>query len=317
MDKYITEASMSDSFIYQTFNGANNILEKIIKYNKNSVLIEKDNIEEQYIQMRKMRISPLSDKVLDAFDNKDIEILYSSTVKIGNSIPFIIRKNESGRIVATIYITGFTSVGKDGYLSIPAKQLYALLESAYVALKLQLYPANITRNSKLMVICMDVYEQIILKILNKDYALTLDKPLFEKVRYSIKKFFLTKLWGLTNKQVIETYAKNHLKDMSTFDEDMIEDTYDRYGITSVDTLFTFLSTLSPRLSEINIRFFIERYIHTYHGSSILAIDYLPYVFYVIINTILSSFLIGHSSLSAIMKEIKDINKFYVELERII
>lgn len=317
MGDIILESSMEDSYIYKTFNASNSLLEKLIKYIKTSTALDSSYFEEQYMQIKKSSVSPLSKKVIEAFDNGQIELLYSREEKIGISIPFIVRKKPDGKIVSTIFISSFSTINSDNDLTIPVKQLYALMETAYVALQMQMYPMKIQRNIGLMKICSSIYTQMMIRILNKEFAITSDKTLYEKVQYAFTRFFLGKVWEYPNEELVKGYAKQELKVLNGMDLDMLETEYTDSDIKDFNELLRFVSSLSPRMKELNGRYFIEYYIKTYHGASILSIDYLPYVFFVIINTILSSFLISQTALNDIVKNTRDINKFYPELSKTI
>lgn len=316
-EKFYMESSIEDSYIYKSFNASNSLIQKIVKYLKTSVALDKSYFEEQYMQMKRTSISPLSRRVIEAYDAGKIELLYSRETKIGTSIPFIVRKNEKGQVVVTIFISTFSVLDKNDNLTIPVKQIYALMESAYVALQLQTYPANITRNVSLMKLCASTYVEMLMRILNKEYALTLDKPLYDKVTYSLKKFFLTNIWNYPNKDLIESYASTDLKFIEELDLSLTKQAYNDVEIKDINDLLNFIKTLSPRMKDLNTRYFIERYVNTYHGSSILSIDYLPYVFFVIINILLGSFLISQAALNDIIKNINGMQKFYPELAKII
>lgn len=317
MSKYLKESSMEDSFIYKSFNASNGVVEKLVKYIKTAVLLDSSFIEEQYMQIKKLSISPLTQKVIEAYDNGDIELLYSRDVKIGTSMPFIIRRNASGKIVATIFIATFGVVDKDNNMNIPVKQLYALMESAYVALEMQKNPTKIQRNAGLMRICASVYTAMFMRILNKLYALTTDRALHDKASYAITRFFLERVWEYPNTGLIESYATADLKYIEQLDLDLTKQGYDSAQVKDLNDLILFVKTLSPRMGDLNTRYFIEQYVNTYHGASIMAMDYLPYVFFVIINIILSSFLISQTALNDLIKNIKGINKFYPELSKMI
>jgi hypothetical protein len=69
------------------------------------------------------------------------------------------------------------------------------------------------------------------------------------------------------------------------------------------------------MQSLTVRYFVERFLNTYGGSSILAIDYLPYVFFMIQNTLAGGFLVSQTTLSDIVKNTKDIRKFYPELSK--
>ena len=316
-DLFLQESSMEDSFIYKSFNASNSLIEKIVKYIKTAVLLDTSYFEEQFSQMNKSFISPLSAKVIDAYKEGNIELLFSRQTKIGTSIPFIIRKNEKGKIVATIFIATFATIDKNNNLVIPVKQLYALMESSYIALQIQVNPTKIQRNIGIMKLCNSVYTEMIMRILNKEYAIALDKVLYDKCWYTISRFFLTNIWQYPNKDLIDSYASNELKNIEELDLDLTRDGYDDADIKDVNDLLTYMRTLSPRMSNLNTRYFIERFVNTYHGSSILSIDYLPYVFFVIVNILLGSFLISQTALNDVIKNIKGMNKFYIELSKII
>lgn len=316
-DLFLKESSMEDSYIYKSFNASNSLIEKLVKYIRSGVVLDTSYFEEQYMLMKKTAMSPLSPKVIKSLDEGNLELLFSREVKIGVSVPFIIRKNESGKVVATIFIASFATLDSNDNLNIPVKQLYALLESAFIALEMQKYPAKIQRDTVLMKIVESVYTQMFLRILNKLYALSLDKELYDKVTYCLNRFFLTNLWEYPNAEMIESYAAIELKYISQLDLDLVRTGYTNAEIKDINGLLSYLATLSPRMKELNTRFFIENYVNTYHGSSIMSIDYLPYVFFVITNTILGSFLISKNPLSDIVKSTKGINKFYVELAKIL
>ena len=316
MSTHVFESTMEDSFIYKSFNSGNGVVERLVKYLKTAAVLDKTFIEEQYIQMKKLSISPLAQKVIAAYDVGDIELLYSRETKIGTSMPFIIRRNGN-KIVATIFIATFGVIDKDDNLTTPVKQLYALMESAYVALEMQKNPTKIQRNVGLMRICANVYADMFMRIFNKLYALTTDRGLHDKVYYAVTRFFLEKVWEYPNVGLIESYATADLQYIEEFDQQLVKQGYDSAQVKNLNDLMLFIKTLSPRLADLNTRYFIEQYVNTFHGASIMAMDYLPYVFFVIINIILSSFLISQTALNDLIKNVKGINRFYPELSKTI
>lgn len=316
-DLMMNESTIEDSFIYKSFNASNGLIEKIVKYIKTGVALDSTYIDEQYSQMKKISLSPLTQKVVESYDKGEIELLFSRETKIGTSIPFIVRKSSNGKIVATIFIATFANIDKNDNLNIPVKQLYALMESAYVALQMQINPMKVQRNIGIMKVCLSVYNQMFLRILNKEYALSLDKVLYDKVSYCINRFFLERIWEYPNKDLIESYSSVELKFIESLDLDLLKTGYTDSDIKDINDLLMFIKTLSPRMNDLNTRYFIERFVNTFHGSSIMSLDYLPYVFFVIINVILGSFLISQTALNDIVKNTKGVNKFYIELSKTI
>nr|DAK53816.1 MAG TPA: hypothetical protein [Caudoviricetes sp.] len=314
---YVCENTMEDSLVYKTFNQANGVVDKIVKYLSSGVPLDKSYIEDQYAIIRRgAGISPLSQKVLEAFNNGDIEIIWNNTEKVGVAMPFIVRRKSDGKVVSTIFINAFATIKDDSILVIPAKQLYGLMEGAYIALKLQTDPVKVMKNAELMMTTASVYTEMMARILNKEYALTLDKVLYDKVCYCIKRFYLECVWEYPNTGLVSNYASSDLKYIQPFDLDALDATYSKMEIKTIANLLEFVKSLSPRMSDLNLRYYIERFIKTYHGSSILSIDYLPYVFFVITNVVMSTFLVSQTALNDIIKNTKNINRFYSELARV-
>ena len=314
---YVCENTMEDSLVYKTFNQANGVVDKIVKYLSSGVPLDKSYIEDQYAIIRRgAGISPLSQKVLEAFNNGDIEIVWNNTEKVGVAMPFIVRRKSDGKVVSTIFINAFATIKDDSILVIPAKQLYGLMEGAYIALKLQTDPVKVMKNAELMMTTASVYTEMMTRILNKEYALTLDKVLYDKVCYCIKRFYLECVWEYPNTGLVSNYASSDLKYIQQFDLDALDATYSKMEIKTIANLLEFVKSLSPRMSDLNLRYYIERFIKTYHGASILSIDYLPYVFFVITNVVMSTFLVSQTALNVIIKNTKNINRFYSELARV-
>ena len=314
---YVCENTMEDSLVYKTFNQANGVVDKIVKYLSSGVPLDKSYIEDQYAIIRRgAGISPLSQKVLEAFNNGDIEVIWNNTEKVGVAMPFIVRRKSDGKVVSTIFINAFATIKDDSILVIPAKQLYGLMEGAYIALKLQTDPVKVMKNAELMMTTASVYTEMMARILNKEYALTLDKVLYDKACYCIKRFYLECVWEYPNTGLVSNYASSDLKYIQQFDLDALDATYSKMEIKTIANLLEFVKSLSPRMSDLNLRYYIERFIKTYHGASILSIDYLPYVFFVITNVVMSTFLVSQTALNDIIKNTKNINRFYSELARV-
>lgn len=314
MNRPVYEGTMEDSFVYRSFNQANALVEKIVKYIKTSTVLDKSYIDEQYNQMKKLPISPLAQRVVDAYDNGYIELLYSKEVVIGVTLPFIVRRSGD-KVITTIFISSFGKFDKDGQFSIPVKQLYALMESAYVALKIQTDPTKIQRNVSLMRMCEDVYTAMYMRILNKNYSLMTNKPLHDKAAYIVNRFFLERIWEYPNMGLIDSYASADLQYIDNLDLDLTKEAYNSADIKDMNDMLNFIKEISPRMKDLNVRFFIEQFVNAFHGGSILAMDYLPYLFFVIINVILGSFLVNQAALNDLIKNIKGINKFYQELSK--
>jgi hypothetical protein len=311
------EASMSDSFIYGLFNSSGEIQKRILQALKEGIPLGESYIEEQLLQMERSRISPLLSKVLEAYKDGYVRLVYwkSTTQKMTKSIPFVLHKSQNGPVVS-IFISSFGKLTADETrLNIDMKTLYILMEAGFVALNLQIRPNVFKRNTTIMRCCNEVYTNMFMRVLNRDYALSLDTALHDKVSFTISKFFLDNIWELGNSDMSTNYALQTTTEKNLQSLDLTLADYQNAKATTVEELFGVLKQISPRMQSLTVRYFVERFLNTYGGSSILAIDYLPYVFFMIQNTLAGGFLVSQTTLSDIVKNTKDIRKFYPELSK--
>ena len=314
---YIKEsASLEDSYIFSIFNINKNLTDSMLKYIKGATVVTPDMIEEQLVNIRKSRISFLADRVLEAFDNGDIEI------KVPSSIPYIVRKKMVGdkpKIVVSILVSNFTNVSKDGLtLDIAIKPLYVLMESAYVSLQYHLKTPMFNRNITLMRICCFVYTQMFMNILNREYSISLDIELHNQVVFSISKFFLEKVWECRNKSLVFNVAVSNIKgDVDTDQLALVNDQYESANINTIADLTDFIKQFAVRFKDMNIKYISQRYITTYYGPAVLGIDCVVYMFFVIINAMQGSFLMNASVIMNMLANYKDIKQFYPELSKIV
>lgn len=313
MNTFFTESSMSDSFIYSIFNRSNEMQTTLLKAMQNGVKLDKRYIEEQLIQLQRSRISALIPIVLAAFEEGKINLLFVKNMKLTKAIPFILHKTPTG-IQVTIFISSFATLDETTMaLIIPAKTLYTLMESAYIALYMQEHPMRLQRNSVIIRTLNAVYTEMWMRVLNRDFALTLDKVVNDKVAYAISKFFLTRVAELENKTVCENYAASICPNLSQSELLLLNDQYDHFSIVTVEDLIGFLKSEVPRMGNLTIRYFVERFLNSYGQSSILAVDYFPYMFLIMVNTILGTFIVNQPSISDIVKNTQGSSKFYSEL----
>ena len=315
--QFITEATLNDSFIFGMFNSSNEMQAQIIKALNNGFKLDRSYIENQIFQLEKSRMSPLISTVLDHYFNGVIELLYVKNQKITKAIPFIVHK-ASGGIKVSIFVSTFAVLDRDGTtLDIPVKTLYTLMESAYIAYFIQTNPMRLQRNSTIMRTLNSVYTEMIMRIVNRDYALTLQKEVHDQVAFVVSKFFLTKVAEIQNPQIAKSYAASCTLNLSDTDIEMVNDIYDRANPQTINDVINVMKQISPRMETLTIRFFIERYMNTYGQSSVLALDYLPYMFMVLSNTLLGSFIVNQPSIGDIVKNTQGSTRYYNELSKMI
>lgn len=318
-----TEASLVDSKIYQSFNKNSEFNKLIISAIKNSTVITNDYIAEQLLQIKRTKISPMADNVLAAYNKGDIVLVYANNTKVPMMLPFFASRMH-GKIRVFIFVNNYGDV-KDvsadtettKYLSIGMKDLYALMEGAYIAFKYATNPIKITKNLGLMKLSCSLYTQMFMRILNKEYAVSMEPSLNNQLTYYAGRFFLSNVWMSDNEGINRSYARSNIPPANLEGEnfDLLDSMYDSWDITRVDMLIDKMSTLSPRLKSLNFRYFLECYINTYKAGAMFSLEVLPYFLYTIETALCGSFIVNQPIISQIFKITKGINTFSNELNK--
>ena len=198
------------------------------------------------------------------------------------------------------------------------KDLYVLMEGAYIAWSYYEYPIKFQRSIGLMKLTNNIYNTMFIQILNREYSLSMDQELFNTVSFCISRFYLERLWGMDNHDVIFAYAaqtctatvnKNNLS--------IVDNAYTQANIKTVDQLFEFFKKLSPRLETSTIRYFVERYLNEYKQPALLSMDVLPYFLFTLCAAYCGSFIIKQEKIYNIIKNTKNANIFYNELAKLV
>lgn len=316
----MTEASFADSVIFKSSNNNAELSKSIIEAYKNSTKITPDYIQEQLIMIKKTRISPLSENVLDAYRAGKIVICYAEkSKKVPQAIPFFATK-QGGNVRVILFVNNYAtiSVSKSDpnakYLNMTMKDLYVLMEGAYVAYMYATSQNSFTKNLPLMKICASIYSQMFLRILNKEYAISMDQAAYQQVQFSIARFFLENVWMYKNEDVIFSYACSTIPQIvNKTDLMMTNEMYTQANITNIKELIAFIKSLTKRLSKLNFRYFLQCYINTYKACTMFGIECAPYFLYTIEASMIGSFLVNQPIISDITKNIKGMNQFYPEL----
>ena len=322
-NELFTEAALSDTVIYKSFNNNAEMTSTILSLLKDSMIIDESYIKEQIMQIRRTRISPLAEEVLKAYQDGDILIMYARTLKVPSMLPFFITKMQ-GKYKAIVFANTYGTIStsevnsEEKYLNIPMKELYVLLEGAYTDYQYTMYPIKVTKTLGLMKLSTWIYSTMFNRILIKEYALSMDIDLTNKVSYVVSRFFLEKVWGSKNEELNNSYSLSSInpgrnKGINVADFTLIMDQYDASNIENINDLINFLSQLSPRLKGLNFRYFLQRYITTYKAQTMFGLECLPYFLFTVQATLLGSFIVQSPSISDIIKNIPGMNIFYPEL----
>lgn len=316
MLEYYQENTLSDSYIFDTINPNKQITMTVLSAIKDCIFLTDKNIEEQLLQIKSSRLSPLNTDVIKAFENGDINIVYSNKTTVPSTIPFFITKIENS-IKGIIFINRFGRKRENDTIDINYRTLYVLMESCFIALKYTKNPNIFERNIGLMKICTKIYSSMGMRILNKEFSLSVMPELYESINYCFARFFLERVWMLkSTTDIIHTYALMPCIQKPA-DIDLLKMDYTNANITDIVDLITFIKSQFPRTASITMRYYMERFINTYYQSALLSMDTLPYLFFVVITTLLGGFLMSQPIMTDILRTIPTLKSFYPEMSKLV
>jgi hypothetical protein len=304
--------------MFQNLNKSASLMAKIQKAIKNGVALDKSYFEAQYLLITKTNISPLANYVLRAFDEGKIRLIYNKRDHVTVALPFVVL-TIGGQTTACIFINEFSgmSKGDDMQLTIEMKKLYTLMESAYVASLYFTKPLYFTKNASFIKAMANIYSQMILRILNREYALSLDKDAFDTVNYTSARFFYERILGLTNPDLVHAYSVALCNNPSETTISLADNMYSAAKVRTIDEYVNYTAKSNPKMGDLKFRYFFERWVASYGTGATLAIDSFPYIYYCIANVLLGGFLINSTAMMEFIKNTRGINTLYSEIIRII
>lgn len=321
--KIYNESTLSDSYIYNGINTDLTMTKRIAEAIKTGETLDGSYIQEQILQMRRTRLSPLVDDVIRAFENGTILLVYSRTIKIPKAIPFVVLK-MGGKNKVAVFVNNYGTISDSGVvdggksLTVPMKDLYVLMEGALIAWAYYEYPVKFQRSMGLMKLTNIIYTTMIVNILNREVSLSLEQDLFNKVSFCVSRFYLERVWGCDNHDIVFNYAVQTCSTtLIRSSLTIVDDEYTNAKIENIDQLITFIKTLSPKLDSMNTRYFTECYINSYLDPALFGMDTFPYFMFAVAATYCGSFIVRQNVISTIIKNTKSANTFYSELSRLI
>ena len=268
-----------------------------------SDILSKEELEEQFVLIKKYVKSALKIKVLKDFDDKNVRLLYApDNINKISSLPFIMSV-EGGNIIANVIVSSFGSRRQDGVVNVDYRKLYTLMESAFIA-KRFLTNYNKYRNNSILVNASSLYANMFVKPLNKKFNVHLDRNRENTIMFLASKFYLKNVLGLQNEEIIFNIS---MKACKTPNPLMLKEADIALDDDAFKNLGTFLDALKEDKLNIGLkgltgRGYLETYISLYSGSTVFGLELMPYWLYIVNASISSMGLVNNFALEDIMEK---------------
>lgn len=277
--------SLDSTFIYQNLNKNNALTKNITGLLLNGVKVKPEQIEEAIMLIRKNFKFAMKNTVMNMYDNGDIILMTSpSNIKLPTCLPFVLTKNKNGRVLAVIDVGIYGTVDKDtDVIRIDAKKLYCMMEGAAYA---RIYYENMTTikgRGSIIINGSAIYSAMFTRVLNKKYALNLDKNKLQKVLLLSSKFFMINMLGMKDDETTYNYA---LKNCPNGNPITLEEVNNEFKTENFESIATFIDSFTNSevnggvyFKDLNTKSYLESFMNMYDPSTLLSLESFPYFIY--------------------------------------
>lgn len=300
--------SVRETFLYDSMNKSG-YLDKMVKgaISKGRIVRPDDLMNEVSIINRYYKY-PMKKSVLDAFNDgrlKPVVLPPGLVEKVPSSIPFILAANGN-QLVAYVFIDNYVNNKTSESFDIDPKKLYCLLESAYMAMVIQKSFPVISRSNYACTEAASIYAHMFIRVLNKKYALNVDRRAYAKVLYLAAKFFMVNQLGL---DPASDTVNNYAIKVSETDSPIMMAELDRSfsNENSFKDLAAFITSLressymiTKSLAELSVKEFITDFVSMYHSSAIMSLEHFAYFMFTVDSVILGAYLNNQAILEDIV-----------------
>jgi hypothetical protein len=279
--------SLESTFIYQHLNGSNGISNGVMKALKEGKILSKANLEEAFMIINKNFKFPLKYKILEEVDSGDIVLLFTpDNVRIPVCMPFFLTRNSQGKVVAVVVVDSYGKMDKEtSNVTIDPKKLYCIMEAAYLAKTYYFHSNELSKRNIVISSGSSIYSNMFARVLNKKYALNVDKSKLHKVLFLASKFYLINILGMPNNEMTMNYAMKNCVGGNPF---ILKEVNDYLEEEDYKDLSTFIQALTkPQLGiglgDLTVRAYLEQFISMYDPAALFALEYFPYFMYNVLS----------------------------------
>lgn len=288
--------SVRDTFLYSVTNKSGEMDRIISTLMSKGIVVDKNMLNAQYTTINNYFKFPLKIDILNAVESGIIiPMMYPKGITANNriptSLPFIMKKSPQGIVQGVAIIDNFASFDDDikNRVTIDANKLYCLLESAYIARGIQMSFNSIRKNVNMYTHGTSIYAHMFIRVLNKEYALNVDKTAYNKVLFLAAKFFMLNVLQLQDSELVYNYALKAAGNISPIAIKRLNDAFPKDAYKDISEFVKAISMcgymIINGLDKLNIRDYVAKYIQEFGNSSLFALEHLSYFVFAIISTV--------------------------------
>lgn len=285
--------SLEDTFVYRHLNGSNGLSNSIMGTLKEGRTLDSKDVEEAFMTINKNFKYPLKYDVMKEFETKGLVLLYApEKIRIPTCLPFFLTKNNNG-VVSVVNVDIYGKMNKEtGSVNIDAKKLYCMMEGAYFARKYFRHHQELSKRNVIITDGSSIYANMFTRVLNKRYALNIDRSKMHKVIFLASKFYMINILQMKDSETVTNYALKNCVNGNPFilkEVDSLLTEEDYKDLSSFVRALT-KEELGLGMGDLTVRGYLEQYINMYDASALMALEHFAYFMYTVLSALNGAFI---------------------------
>jgi hypothetical protein len=201
-------------------------------------------------------------------------------------MPFFLTKNAQGKVVSVVLVDTYGKMDKETkYVNVDAKKLYCMMEAAHLARTYYFHSQELAKRNVVITSGSSIYANMFARVLNKKYALNVDKTKYHKVLFLASKFYLINILGLSDGEMAVNYAMKNCIGGNPYILREVNDLMNEEDFKDISLFIKALTRqeLGLGLGDLTVRGFLEQFITMYDHSALLSLEYFPYFLYNVLS----------------------------------
>lgn len=291
---------LSDTFTYEMINKQNILTNKMKNFVEKSVRVRPEQMIEELGSIKRYFKYPLVTDVLEGVEDGTIQArMFPPTLATGNKlplfIPFVLVGAPGGRILPLAAIDNYVSYDKtNDMITMDPKKLYILLEGAYIAARVQkLFPKM--NNTVLYTDGALIFAHMFARVLNKKFALNVEKTAFGKILYVAVKYYFINILRVKDSPMVDNYALR-ISGLSNIVVKEVDEAFKEKPDT-FNNIGTFISRIAETsylfthgLKDLTTRAYVQWFLDMYGSSTLFALEHFSYFIFHVFSAVNGGFM---------------------------
>lgn len=285
--------SIRSTYLYETFNKGGAFDDIMKTFVDKGIEATPEMLNSEYSTINNYFKFPLKISIMNAIkDGTLVPMLYpkgiTANYKVPTSVPFILTPFH-GSIKAIAIIDNyakFDNMNGDRIIIDPNK-LYCLLESAYIARGIQMHFTSVRNNTHMYSEGSVIFAHMFTRVLNREYALNVDKDAYNKVVFLSAKYFMLNILQMKDSDMVFNYALKAAGNLSPIMAKRLSNVFTEKEFVNIATFVQAIANngylIINGIHKLTVRSFVDQFIRMYSNAALFSLEHLSYFIFNIIS----------------------------------